>query len=111
MAARSCVTEKCQILHGIDDAPQEPKCSFSRTKNVNHKHKMPIKRSLKRTFQRTKLCTQRSSRSKDSALRSSEPKLDQARRIGGARWTELDEKLEAALHGQAPADTAAKEEL
>ena len=39
-----------------------------------------------------------------------EPKLDQARRIGGARWSELDERLEAALHSTS-AESAAKEEL
>ena len=48
--------------------------------------------------------------------RTKEPKLEQARRIGGERWVQIDKSLEAALQTAAPAPTAhvdhrVKEEL
>ena len=45
--------------------------------------------------------------------RTKEPKLEQARRIGGARWAKIDASLEAALSGAPTADVLGntKEEL
>ena len=55
----------------------------------------------------------RHTRAADNPL-TKEPKLDQARRIGGERWAELDEKVRDFTDQRADADASgrpAKEEL